>query len=216
MKTSERQFKHVKQIWDSYMSHPFILGLNDGTLDIEKFKFYLTQDYLYLLDYTKVFALGIVKSKKEEHMQLFGDMVQMIINSETDTHKSYLDKLNMTREAIFATPTSLTTESYTKYMLSEAFEGGLAEITTAVLACSWSYKYIADNMDKNADHGFYAPWVEAYASDDYTKGNDIIINLLDELTKDYTEEQLSYLDNIIWNCSRYEGMFWDMAWNMEF
>ena len=215
MKTSERLFNYVEPIWAGYMNHPFIQGMNDGSLDKEKFEFYLKQDYLYLLDYAKVFALGLVKSKKEEHMQIFGDMIQMIINSETDTHKTYLEDLKVTREDIFQTSVSLTTDSYTKYMLAVAFEEGVAEIAVAVLACSWSYKYIADHMDEDKDHGYYAPWIEAYGSDGYSAGNDVSIQLVDDLTEGYTEAQLKNLEKIIWNCSRYEGMFWDMAWNME-
>ncbi len=215
MKNSERLFQHVKEIWDSYQKHPFIQGINDGTLDQEKFKFYMIQDYIYLLDYTKVFALGVVKSKEERHMQLFGNMIQSIINVEADTHRDYMGDLGVTKEEIEKSPTSLTTDSYTKYMLAVAFEEGLAEVATAVLACSWSYKYIADQLDKDKDHGFYEDWVEMYCSREYAIDNQIIIDLVDELSAGYTETQLKNLEDIIWKCSRYEYMFWDMAWNME-
>ncbi len=32
--------------------------LQTAALDKEKFKYYMIQDYLYLIDYTKVFAIG--------------------------------------------------------------------------------------------------------------------------------------------------------------
>ena len=57
MKYSEQLYRQVCSIWQSYETHPFLLGLFDGTLPIEKFRFYMIQDYLYLLDYSKVFAL---------------------------------------------------------------------------------------------------------------------------------------------------------------
>ena len=215
MKVSDRLFQYVKPQWDAYLEKPFIKGMENGSLDKEKFKFYLIQDYLYLLDYAKVFALGVVKSKQEKHMQIFGDYIQMIINGETDTHKEYIKKLGITQESIETSKTSLTTESYTKYMLAVAFEDGLAEIAVAVLACSWSYHYIARKINPLCDHGFYKEWVEAYASEAYAIGNDLNIDLVDELTQGYSEEQIKKLEKIIDNCSRYEGLFWDMAWNME-
>ena len=41
------------------------------------------------------------------------------------------------------------------------------------------------------------------------------IDLVNSLTENYTKEQLENLEKIIVNCSRYEYMFWDMAWNKE-
>lgn len=61
MKFSQTLYESVKDIWKSYYIHPFVVGIGDGTLDIGKFKYYMIQDYIYLLDYVKVYALGVVK-----------------------------------------------------------------------------------------------------------------------------------------------------------
>ncbi len=210
--TTNRLFLKVKPIWDSYLSHDFIKGIEDGSLDKEKFKFYQIQDYIYLLDYAKVFAFGIVKAKDERLMRIFSRHISAIIDTEAETHRDYFKEFGITNASDYNA--SLTTESYTKYMLAVASTEGVCEILTAVLACSWSYKYIADNLDKTKDFGFYKDWVEMYASEGYAKTNDEIISLVDELSKDYTEEQLQNLEKIIENCSRYEYMFWDMAYDM--
>lgn len=39
----------VQKAWRAHTEHKFIAGLADGTLPIESFKFYLVQDYLYLV-----------------------------------------------------------------------------------------------------------------------------------------------------------------------
>ena len=66
MKTTERLLAAAKDIWAAYNEHPFVLGIQDGTLAWEKFKYYIIQDYLYLEEYAKVFALGIAKAKKSQ------------------------------------------------------------------------------------------------------------------------------------------------------
>ena len=38
-------------IWEGYLKHPFVRGIADGSLEIQKFRFYLLQDYVYLFDY---------------------------------------------------------------------------------------------------------------------------------------------------------------------
>lgn len=79
MKLSEKLYLSAKEIWDSYYEHPFIKGIGEGSLDINKFKYYMIQDYLYLLDYTKVFALGVIKSKDESNMKIFAELVHSTI-----------------------------------------------------------------------------------------------------------------------------------------
>ena len=58
MTMTERLLEATKEIWDGYNETPFVKGIADGSLDHEKFKYYMIQDYLYLLDYTKVFSIG--------------------------------------------------------------------------------------------------------------------------------------------------------------
>lgn len=48
MKTVKYLLEMSKEIWDKYNKHPFVMGIEDGTLDKEKFRYYIIQDYLYL------------------------------------------------------------------------------------------------------------------------------------------------------------------------
>ena len=82
MKFSEKLYERVKEIWQSYYNHPFVKEIGDGTLEVDKFKYYMIQDYLYLLDYAKVYALGVVKADTEEVMRGFSSMVNGILNGE--------------------------------------------------------------------------------------------------------------------------------------
>ncbi|MGE4213547.1 MAG: thiaminase II [Anaerotignaceae bacterium] len=218
MKVTDRLYAAVKEIWDSYNQHPFVKGIAYGTLDMDKFQFYMVQDYLYLMQYSKVFALGIVKAETERDMRMFADLVHSTLNSETATHRAYLKRLGITAEDVENAKPSLATQSYTNYMLSVSFTGGIAEVATTVLACAWSYKMIGDFMESVAgakEHEFYGEWVKSYTSKQYRDDNDVIIDLVDRLAENYTQEQIQSLENIIVDCSRYEYMFWDMAWNKE-
>lgn len=53
------------KVWEDGYNHPIVQELGKGTLDKEKFQFYLLQDYQYLLQYAKVFALAVVKADDE-------------------------------------------------------------------------------------------------------------------------------------------------------
>ena len=56
MATTERLLACARDIWEGYHAHPFVRGIADGSLDEDKFRFYMIQDYIYLIDYAKVFA----------------------------------------------------------------------------------------------------------------------------------------------------------------
>ena len=216
-RTTERLLDASREIWEGYLSHPFVRGLADGSLAVNKFRFYLLQDYLYLFDYAKVFAQGVVKSREPEVMRVFSSYVASILNGEMEIHRGYMARLGITEEQAEAVQPSLSNLSYTAYMRAVAAEEGPAEIMAAVLSCAISYEYIAKWIVKNypdADkHDFYGEWVRGYASEDYAAENQRLIALMERLSADYTDTQRKHLVDIFVACSRYEAMFWDMAWN---
>ena len=219
MKTTDLLYLDVKNIWDSYNKHPFVKEIENGNLNIDKFRFYMIQDYLYLLDYAKVFALGVVKAKDEDVMRIFADLVNSTLSSEMNIHKKYMERLGITKEEILCSKQSLANKSYTNYMLWVSNNENIASIAVAVLSCSWSYKIIAENILKNnpkaLEHEFYGEWIEGYSSLKYEEGNNQIINLVNKLTVGFSEKEIENLKEIFVNCSRYEYMFWDMAFNEE-
>ena len=88
----------AQDIWAGYVTHPFVLGLADGSLAVEKFQFYLLQDYVYLFDYAKVFAQGVVKARDPEVMRAFASYVDSILNGEMEIHKGYMARLGISEE----------------------------------------------------------------------------------------------------------------------
>lgn len=218
MNTCERLLDATKDIWKKYNEHPFVLGIQDGTLDKEKFRYYIVQDYLYLEDYAKTFAVGVAKAKNLKIANLFAKYIN-VMNGELDIHNGYLAKLGVTQEEIESTPRALDNLSYTSYMLRVAYEEGQAEIFAAILACAYSYEVIAKNIVKNnpssVDDEFYGDWVRGYISDGYAAENAVLLEVMDSLTEEYTEQQIQHLTDIFVACSRYELAFWEMAWNMS-
>ena len=94
-KVTQRLLDGSRDLWDAYLEHPFVQGIADGTLDREKFRFYMIQDYLYLIEYAKVFALGVAKAKDLESMRLFAGYVKQILDGEMDIHRGYMARLGI-------------------------------------------------------------------------------------------------------------------------
>lgn len=218
MKNSERIYQDMIELWETYNNHPFVQGMADGTLPKEKFKFFMTQDHLYLMQYAKVFAMGVLKAKDEADMRLFASLISATLDVENAIHKTYLAKLGMTNEELAAAKPSIVTDSYTNYMIAVAQKEGLREIMAAVLACSWTYKLIGDYLEQYPgakDQEFYGMWVRQYMGEVYRSSNDMMIDMFDRMSEGCSEEEYQNLKHIIHACTQYEYMFWDMAWNQK-
>ncbi len=219
MKTTQRLLHVSKEIWAGYHKHPFVRGIASGTLDREKFQYYMLQDYLYLIDYAKVFAMGAAKAQDKETVRLFGSYMSQILEGEMDLHKGYMKRLGISLEESEQTAMALDNLFYTSYMLRVAYEEGPGEIAAAILSCALSYEVIAKAMIQSdpasADHPFYGQWVRSYADSGYSDANQKLIDLIERLTADYSETKMQRLEEIFIACSRCESAFWDMAWEMR-
>ena len=218
MKTTQRLYEAAHPIWEQCYDHPFVQGIGDGSLDLEKFQWFLLQDYLYLFDYARVFAYGVVKARDPELMRTFSANVDAILGGEMKVHRAYMARLGITEEQVFAVQPALSNLSYTHYMLACAAAGGPAEIIAAILSCSWSYAEIGAHLAAipgAAEHPFYGEWIRSYAGEDYQKTNDALVELMDQLAEGCTEAEYRRLEEIFVSCSRYELGFWEMAWTLE-
>ena len=218
MTVTQRLYEAARPVWQQCHEHPFVKGIGDGTLDKEKFQWFLLQDYLYLFDYARVFAWGVIKARDAGLMRTFSANVDAILGGEMKIHRSYMARLGITEEQVLQVKPALSNTSYTHYMLAVAAAGGPAEIIAAILACSWSYAEIGESLAKvpgALDHPFYGEWVQGYAGEEYHKTNDALVALMDELAAGCTEEEYARLEEIFVNCSRYELGFWEMAWTLE-
>ncbi len=218
-KVTQRLLDGSRDLWDAYLEHPFVQGIADGTLDREKFRFYMIQDYLYLIEYAKVFALGVAKAKDLESMRLFAGYVKQILDGEMDIHRGYMARLGISLADAEKAQTALDNRSYTAYMLQVGYEEGAAQIAVSILSCALSYEHIARRMLEKypeADrHPFYGEWVKGYACEEYHEANEELIALTERLCENMNEPQLRHLEEIFHICSRYEMSFWDMAWEIR-
>lgn len=218
MNVTERLYEAAKPVWEQCHAHPFVKGIGDGTLDLEKFRWFLLQDYLYLFDYARVFAWGVIKARDPELMRTFSANVDAILGGEMKVHRGYMARMGISEEQVLAVEPALSNLSYTHYMLAVASAGGPAEIVASILACSWSYAEIGTRLAQipgAADHPFYGEWIRSYAGEEYQQTNAALVALMEKLAAGCTETEYQRLEEIFVACSRYELGFWEMAWTLE-
>jgi thiaminase/transcriptional activator TenA len=209
----------ASKVWEEGYNHPFVQELGMGTLDREKFKFYLLQDYLYLLQYAKVFAIGAVKSDTEELMTRFSALQYFTLANEMNLHREYMAGFGVTREEMLAVKPSLFNSAYTANMLAAGQTGGLAEIIAVVFPCAWTYADYAKRLKKQyaaaLDANPYRSWIEMYSGAEFSESFEWFYDALDELVSAMTDKQRGKIDAIFISSVEFEYLFWDMAYKRQ-
>ncbi|MGO4108433.1 thiaminase II [Paenibacillus sp. YAF4_2] len=217
-KFSERLYESSKVIWEQSHRHPFLEELKAGSLDPAKFIFYLKQDYIYLIDYAKMFAYGSIKANDLQTMGKFSELCHSILNVEMGLHRLYAERFGVTKEELERTEPTPTTIAYTKYLLDVAAHGSLSEVAAAVLPCMWSYREIGVLFAAEPgvmEHSLYRDWVLMYSSEEFGELTDWCIGIMDQLADGLPEQELAKLEQHFIMASKLEYMFWDMAYRLE-
>lgn len=97
---TEEQFKAAKPVWDAQLVHPFVEGIGDGTLEVERFKRWVLQDYLYLKDFARLFAWAVAKADRLESMSWYATVLNLTLNTEMALHRAYAARFGITADEL--------------------------------------------------------------------------------------------------------------------
>lgn len=215
---TERLYRKGCAVWKASHRHPFLTELAAGTLAEERFAYYMKQDYVYLIDFAKLFAVGAQKAQDLETMGKFAELLHATLHTEMELHRQYAAKFGISRAELEKTKPSPTTVAYAKFMLEAAAGGTLADVTAALLPCMWSYREIGRelmSLPGALDHPLYRDWILMYGSAEFSELTDWLIGLMDRLAEGLPDRELQKLEDTFMTSSRFEYLFWDMAYRKE-
>ena len=207
-----------KRIWDAILGHPFVLELGAGTLPLEKFTYYVKQDYLYLIDFARCIGLAASKAEDVEDMRSWAEMMGGCLKYETEMLESLSRALGVPPGEISRTPKAPTNEAYTNHILKVAYEGSMGENVAALLPCMWTYMDVGDALAEIGGykgHPIYEEWCEAYTTPEYIDLVEIYRSLVDRSAEKAGITVKERMRRHFRLSMRYEYMFWEMAHSME-
>ena len=214
---SDRLYRLARPVWEAQHSHPFVRSIGDGTLEVEKFKFWVRQDYLFLIDYARLLALAVARAPDLPVMRRFADRVHATLNVEMDLHRSYAAEFGISTAALETEEKAPTTRGYTDFLLRTATVDEFSELIAALLPCLWGFCDIGQRLAQGprpADER-YTKWIEMYSSAEFVELADWCRGLADRVAAGLPEEKLQRMEDAFLTSSRYELLFWEMAWRQE-
>ena len=216
-KFSARLRRRAGRIWRAIDAHPFLRELHAGTLPINRFTYFILQDYVYLLDFAQVLCQGGAKSPDLETLELFCHHALGAVEVERSFHASFGETLGLSRRQLDAVAKGPITQAYIGHLQSVARGGSLGELVAAVLPCYWIYGEIGRSLYKKRPRKpkIYREWIETYASETFWRPVREQIRLMDRLgaAANGSEKKLMTAHFVL--SSRYEFMFWEQAYRLE-
>lgn len=203
--------------WRDYTRHAFVEGLKDGTLPRAAFLHYLRQDYVFLIHFSRAWALAVVKSETHAEMLAASRTVNGLISEEMKLHIGICEAEGISQDELFATPERPENLAYTRYVLEAGFSGDLLDLLAALAPCVMGYGEIGTRLAAEATSDTFRDWINAYSSSEYQEACQAVGELLDSaltrrLGADYrTTPRWDRLCQTFRTATELEVNFWQMG-----
>ena len=206
----------MEPIYDAVLEHPFLTGLQDGTLPVDAFAHYVLQDLHYLRDYARCLALVAAKAENPGDVAMFARHAAGAVDAEAQLHLALLPALGLDVAAARSAPVAPTTRAYTSYLLASAYGGDFAEGVAAVLPCYWIYARVGEALAAaGSPDPRYQAWIDTYGGAEFAVIVDEVLELVDRVGATLGPHERARARAHLLMTARYEWMFWDAAHRRE-
>lgn len=202
--------------WQAYIEHDFVRQLGDGTLAPESFRHYLKQDYLFLIQFARAFALAAYKSPTLDDLKQAKAGLQAIVDVELGLHVDYCKAWGISEQDLANLPEARATLAYTRYVLDTGNRGDLLDLHVALAPCMVGYGEIANWLNARSESvrgesNPYDAWIAMYESEDFQGAMQSELDWLNTQLRDVTPARFQHLTRIFSNATRLEIDFWEMG-----
>ena len=153
--------------WRAYTHHAFVRGLGDGSLPRAAFLDYLRQDYLFLIQFARAWALAVTKAGTVEEMRACAATVQALLADEMPLHLGVCAEAGIGPAELAATEERLACIAYTRFVLDAGHRGDLLDLLAALAPCVLGYGEIGARLIAQGGDTPYRDWIETYGGADY-------------------------------------------------
>ncbi len=203
--------------WRRYAEHPFTTAMGEGTLSEPAFRHYLVQDYLFLIEFARAYALAVYKAPTLADMREGAAGLSAILDVEMGLHVKLCGAWGLSADDLERAPSEPETLAYTRYVLDAGMRGDLLSLKVALAPCVIGYAEIAARLARmpagDDPANPYRVWIAEYAGEPYREVATAARAHLDSLAGRYlTPAREAELVTNFKEATRLEADFWEMGW----
>ncbi|SET63392.1 thiaminase II [Nonomuraea wenchangensis] len=195
--------------------HPFNVALGDGSLDADRFAFYIVQDARYLEAFSRALATASARATDLEEAAFFASSAHTALAAERLLHAGYVAELGAEATGIATSPTCL---AYASYLQATALAAPYPVLVAAVLPCFWIYQDVGTTLlGRAGDLGGhpYGKWISTYSDPEFAASVTRAKAIADRLAEGAAPDTRAAMEQAYLTAAAYEWMFWDSAWRRE-
>lgn len=200
------------------VQHPFNVALTEGSLDRERFAFYIVQDARYLVGFAQALAAASTRTDNAEDAAFLAGSAHGALAEERRLHAGYVEEFGLSEADMTGMETSPSCLAYTSFLRASALSDPYPVLVAAILPCFWVYQHVGSTILEAtggaADHP-YSRWIETYADDEFAQAVLGARELTDRLAAGTDESTRSRMLQAFIRSSEYEWLFWNSAWVRE-
>jgi len=185
----------VMELIDHIVHSDFVKSMKDGTIEDERFRYYLKQDHIYV-KYYKAAGEVIGKNTGDDNIR---ELYNEIGSEEPEFHRNMLKQFGIDEAGIKESEINYTTYSYINHLLRWSKDSSINGMLS-MFPCQWSYGYIAEATAAPSEK--YLFWFDFYRSKDYRSITDKYLEILQK------EPLSTYQEQIIKFGLEYELNYW--------
>jgi len=187
--------------------------MSDGTLPGAAFRVYMVQDYLFLIEYSRVLALATAKATSLDEMGHLANLVDATVTVEMQLHRDFAARVGISAAELEGAQMLPECHAYTCHLLAVAWAEPVEVIAASLLPCQLGYAEITASLAAKGTPSLaeHAEWVAAYTADEYVRLASWLGERVDGLAEQAGPRLLARMEDVYRASLRLEHGFWDMA-----
>jgi len=211
---SEEAWQRTTSVREAIHRLPFNVELAAGSLSRERFQTYITQDAIYLGQFSRALAISAAKAPDTATMQSFAQSALGAIAVEQALHGRYLHDFGIDPAGIADSEPSPDCLAYTTFLIAAAYHDPWEVLAAALLPCFWLYWDVGRAVAQNAaPHNPYKAWIDTYADERFGEAVRTVIAITDRAAEATTAATRAKMLAAFTRACQYEWLFWDGAYH---
>jgi thiaminase/transcriptional activator TenA len=205
-----------RDVYEQILRHPFLEGLQSGSLDRKAFAFYMMQDAQYLAEFARALSVTASKSPREDWAAVLNRHAADSLNEERRLHESVFRDYGISHDQVVRAEPAPEAFAYMSFLVATAYSRPFSEALSALLPCYWIYAEVGKELKKSGSKDpVYRRWIENYSSEGYDKTVQDVLAITDEVARSASPAELQHMRENFRRSCRYEWMFWDSAFHQR-
>ena len=185
MRATELLRQSVQQDWDAATDHAFCKALAEGTLPLDKMRWYLVQDYKFVDQFVRLLATAIAHAPTLADGVPAAQFLGLVTSTENTYFLRCFEALEVS-EAEQNAPAAPATVAFQELMAQARTSGRYEQMLAVLVVAEWSYlSWASRYTDYSADLPFwFSEWIDLHAGEGF---EGVVAYLRDQLDRAWPE-----------------------------